>query len=276
MNLCQFHLRIMACGTTALDHTWGTREHCDPYWRLYVNKHRGAYLTLGSERYDIVPNRVHLIPAWVHLRCHCQGSCEHLYVHFHVIGLSSPVLRTVVPRPVGLAERVDYDTIAQSLWRRGKSELHEALHTAMSAQALVSRTLDELCANLPTEKLCRLTSAQLDEGRIAPVLHYIESHLERRLDNAVLARIAHQSKGRFIREFGRVVGQTPAHYVMERRTAAAAERLAFTGESIDSIATAVGFANRFYFSRIFQRLMGTSPAKYRRLGLAAERDAGGT
>ena len=107
----------------------------------------------------------------------------------------------------------------------------------MAAQNLVGRALDELYAGLPTERLHRLTSSQLDEGRITPVLHYIESHLALPLDNAVLARIAHQSKSRFIREFGRVVGQTPACYVIERRIAAAAEQLAFTGESIERIAT---------------------------------------
>jgi AraC-like DNA-binding protein len=265
MSLCQFHVQILTCDTSTIDHNWGTRDHCDPYWRLYVNKHRGAYLTLGAERYDILPNRIHLIPAWVRLRCHCEGTSEHLYVHFHVIGLSSPILWAVVPRPIGLAGKIDYDTIIESLWRRGKSELHTTLHTAMAAQSLVGRALDELCASLPPEKLRRLTSARLDDGRIAPVLHYIESHLDRRLDNAVLARIAHQSKGRFIREFGRVVGQTPARYVVERRIAAAAERLAFTGESIECIAAAVGFANRFYFTRVFVRLMGISPGRYRRM-----------
>ena len=263
MSLHQFHTQIMACDTRIIDSNWGTRDHCDPYWRLYVNKRRGAYLTLGTERYDILPNRIHLIPAWVRLRCHCEGTCEHLYVHFDVIGLSSPILRAVVPQPIALTGRSAYDTIVGSLWRRGKSELHKTLHTMLAAQSLVGQALDELCASLPTEKLRRLTSARLDEGRIAPVLHYIESHLDRRLNNLVLARIAHQSKGRFIREFGRVVGQTPARYVVERRIAAAAERLAFTSESIEHVAGAAGFANRFYFTQVFTRLMGISPGKYR-------------
>ena len=265
MSLHQFHTQIMACDTRIIDSNWGTRDHCDPYWRLYVNKRRGAYLTLGTERYDILPNRIHLIPAWVRLRCHCEETSEHLYVHFHVIGLSSPLLRAVVPQPIALAGRTDYDAIVGTLWRRGKSDLHKTLHTGMAAQSLVGRALDKLCASLPVEKLRRLTSAGLDEGRIVPVLHYIESHLDHHLGNAVLARIAHQSKGRFIREFGRVVGQTPAHYVTERRIAAAAEHLAFTNESIEHIATAIGFANRFYFSRVFMCLMGISPAKYRRM-----------
>jgi AraC-like DNA-binding protein len=263
MGLCQFHMQVLACDTTMIDRTWGSRDHCDPYWRLYVNKHRGAYLTLGADRYDILPNRIHLIPAWVRLRCHCDNPTEHLYIHFHVIGLSSPILRTVVPRPMAMAGKADYDDMVGSLWRHGKSELHKIFHTAMTAQGLVGRALDELCAHLPEEQLGRLTSAQLDNGRIAPVLHYIECHLDRCLDNAVLAKISHQSKGRFCREFRTVVGQTPARYVMERRIAAATEHLAFSNESIEHIATATGFANRFYFSRVFMGMMGTSPAKYR-------------
>jgi len=71
------------------------------------------------------------------------------------------------------------------------------------------------------------------------------------------------SEDHFIRRFRECVGQSPAQYIQEQRVARAAQRLVFTTESIDAIAAATGFANRFYFSRVFTRHMGTSPAAYR-------------
>ena len=50
----------------------------------------------------------------------------------------------------------------------------------------------------------------------------------------------------------------------ERRIAAATHRLAFTTESIDQIADRLGFANRYHFTRMFTKRMGTSPAAYRK------------
>jgi len=44
----------------------------------------------------------------------------------------------------------------------------------------------------------------------------------------------------------------------------AAQALLFTADSIETIAAESGFANRFYFSRVFMRHMGVSPAIYRK------------
>jgi AraC family L-rhamnose operon transcriptional activator RhaR len=60
------------------------------------------------------------------------------------------------------------------------------------------------------------------------------------------------------------VGQSPSHYIRERRVMLAAQQLLFSSASIDDIALATGFGNRFYFSRVFTRQLGVSPAAYRK------------
>ena len=91
-----------------------------------------------------------------------------------------------------------------------------------------------------------------------------EPRLDCRVGNASLARIAHLSKSAFIREFRQATGQTPARYSTERRIAAAAEQLAHSDATIDEIADRFGFPDRFYFTRVFTRLMGVPPARYRK------------
>jgi AraC-like DNA-binding protein len=60
------------------------------------------------------------------------------------------------------------------------------------------------------------------------------------------------------------VNQTPAQYIVERRVKTAAQHLLFSDNSIERIATESGFGNRFYFTRVFSRHVGTSPVAYRK------------
>jgi transcriptional regulator GlxA family with amidase domain len=92
----------------------------------------------------------------------------------------------------------------------------------------------------------------------------VDDHLAEPLTHADLAGLCHLSGDHFVRRFRDAIGRTPARYVTERRIAAAAQRLVFTRDSIDQIAEATGFGNRFYFSRVFARHMGTPPAAYRK------------
>ncbi len=39
----------------------------------------------------------------------------------------------------------------------------------------------------------------------------------------------------------------------------------FSADSIDAVAAASGFGNRFYFSRVFARHLGVAPGAYRRM-----------
>jgi AraC-like DNA-binding protein len=51
--------------------------------------------------------------------------------------------------------------------------------------------------------------------------------------------------------------------VQDRRLSRAAELLVSTDQSIDHIAETCGFANRYYFTRVFAQRMGCPPARYR-------------
>ncbi len=71
------------------------------------------------------------------------------------------------------------------------------------------------------------------------------------------------SESRFIRRFREATGRTPARYVQERRLERASELLVSTDHSIDRIAELSGFANRYYFTRVFTQRMGLPPGRYR-------------
>jgi len=70
----------------------------------------------------------------------------------------------------------------------------------------------------------------------------------------------------FERVFKQETGLTPMRWLEERRMEAARQYLCGTNKSVTEIAAAVGYADSFYFSRVFRKHFGHPPARYRKLG----------
>ncbi len=67
----------------------------------------------------------------------------------------------------------------------------------------------------------------------------------------------------FERRFKRATGDAPLTYLQRVRVEAAKDRLARSGETFDEITYAVGYADASSFRRLFTRLVGISPGRYR-------------
>jgi transcriptional regulator GlxA family with amidase domain len=106
-------------------------------------------------------------------------------------------------------------------------------------------------------------SPQVDDAVVALALRTIEKRLADPLTIAALAAPSGLSEDHFARRFARVTGRPAMRWLQERRIAAAADQLIHSRTALDDIARATGFANRFHFTRIFTRLIGTPPAAYR-------------
>lgn len=72
------------------------------------------------------------------------------------------------------------------------------------------------------------------------------------------------SENNLMRVFRRALGMTPQQYIVNQRVRHAAQLLIESMESIESIASTCGFANRYHFSKVFSRLIGKPPGAVRR------------
>lgn len=89
---------------------------------------------------------------------------------------------------------------------------------------------------------------------------------------AELAQAATLSRAAFAQLFKAMVGETPMQYVTRVRMQQAMELLVQTEEGLEQIATRVGYATGFAFSKAFKRMCGRSPQHYRQQGGSASRD----
>ncbi|MEV5981920.1 AraC family transcriptional regulator [Streptomyces sp. NPDC052114] len=99
-------------------------------------------------------------------------------------------------------------------------------------------------------------------------LEHIESHLDRRIEVAELARIAVTSEYHFRRMFSALAGVPLSEYIRRRRlTVAGAEVLA--GErTLLEIAVRYGYTSGEAFARAFRAMHGVGPGEARRTGAA--------
>lgn len=92
---------------------------------------------------------------------------------------------------------------------------------------------------------------------------FIGEHLGETITLAMLAKKAKLSPSHFTRVFRKLFQVSPMQYVLQARAAKACELMTETSLPLKQIAAAVGYEDRYYFSRMFRKVMGVSPSGYR-------------
>lgn len=146
------------------------------------------------------------------------------------------------------------------------------------ALALVEQDLGRSIANviarifvLPSRRAAgepqigvRLEAHEAELGRIHELMEWITDNLHADLSTPALAEHARLSLRSMHRHFAQQTGGTPAKFVERARVQAAQRLLAKTDESLDAIAIACGFSSSVIMQRAFARVVGTTPANFRR------------
>jgi AraC-like DNA-binding protein len=92
---------------------------------------------------------------------------------------------------------------------------------------------------------------------------YIDQNIGRSPGLGEIAQHAGLAPEYLCREFKRITGCTPIVYRDSQRIIAAKRMLRYSGRSIKEIAELLGFADVYYFSRVFKKIVGIPPGKYR-------------
>jgi AraC family transcriptional regulator len=126
-----------------------------------------------------------------------------------------------------------------------------------------------LAAYLAQRRTGKRLSTVFREPRLAParlkrVIDYIDTNLDGALGLTGISAIAGLNAHHFAHAFKASMGMPPHRFIIERRVDKARRLLDNRQQSIAEIAIACGFANQSHFTEHFRRVVGTTPAKYRR------------
>jgi len=100
-------------------------------------------------------------------------------------------------------------------------------------------------------------------NRFAYILQYIKAHLTEKLNIDVLSQMAYMSKASFFRAFKHELGVSPVDYIIKERIQLAKQFMQNPYCSIADACFKAGFNNQHYFSRVFRKMVGTTPSLYK-------------
>jgi AraC-like DNA-binding protein len=92
---------------------------------------------------------------------------------------------------------------------------------------------------------------------------YMKNHLHEKIIGAELADYSGFSYSWLSYLFKQSTGYAPIEFFLRTRIQAAAKDIYFSNLSIRDIALTYGFEDPYYFSRLFKKVMGISPRKFR-------------
>ena len=98
---------------------------------------------------------------------------------------------------------------------------------------------------------------------VKAVKDYIDENYQEQLSLQNLANRFYINKEYLTKLFKETYGYTVNGYISHVRISRAKELLRFTDMTVSEIGYAVGIADENYFSRVFKRVEGISPSKYR-------------
>ena len=167
------------------------------------------------------------------------------------------VLPLVTPLRQPLLMREQFEKLIQIYQTQSQNEL--------TAQLVVNEVLCGALTTIAGEAAASgLAADSRVEQRIRALLDELALSNQKHFSSAELADKCGMSQTTFRQAFYKVTGRNPHQYFEQLRIERAAQLLLQTERSINAIARAEGYDDPYHFSRVFKRVMGASPYRFRR------------
>ena len=252
---------VFSCGwyAEAHGHAWKRHDLNESVF-IYCTAGKGVYSAAGQSwsvaRGDLLycpPLSRHAYAAdardpwsiyWMHVSGPELAACVDLFG----VGPGRPVVSVGI-RPRAIAA-------FRAMFHFMKAPLTDSRMLALASNARLA------LACLALESGEETTSESIGAG-IQRVIDHMEAHLAEPAQAGAWRSLFGGSRTHFHRQFRRATGHTPGDYFMRLKVRKAAGLLATSGQRVAEIAEAVGVGDPYYFSRLFRRIMGVSPRRYR-------------
>ncbi len=149
------------------------------------------------------------------------------------------------------------------------SEIFRNLDRGFSIETLeyVNLCLPHLLASFIHLSQFRLVKESGEKDPVAQSVNFMLENLTRKLKLEEITDETNLSASHYSRLFLNRTGHSPIDYFIQLRIQRACRLLDNSGRMIADVAREMGFEDQFYFSRVFRKVMGMSPADYRKRGI---------
>ena len=267
---------------------WKSQQMSFPYWRLYWNRSGRAWVVYNKTIY-LESDKLILIPPNTPFASDIDDSSVPPNQPYSLRGgrvesadMEEAILEEgkVLHMFIHFTLGYPYDTITPDIFVFDISPEQFNLVLSITRQLIAGQVRFEQAGSLDLYSLlfsllhhlpATIWKNQNLDSRILMGIRHMEQHIrEAEISNKLLAELGGMSVNAYARLFKEQTSYSPRKYLIRMRVEKACNMLHHSELSIDQIASACGFSDRYYFTRIFTRTMKISPGAYRKNSLSGK------
>jgi AraC-like DNA-binding protein len=280
--LQSLRLTLLNIGYAKLDQTWDFDNVISPFTRMYYITKGSAKVYHNQQMFTLKPGYMYIVPSYCYARYSCDDFHEQYYISFleevnngvsiysikdfvyeieaepNMLSLFERLLQLNNKRTIKNSNPKTYDnrpTLLDFIKQNENLSTKEFLET----QGLLTVLFSKFITNYSTQNELKT----INHG-IQKIINYINNNLHLPITVDELATICSYSPDYFSKQFKQIYRVGPNKFIQEKRIERSQLLLLTTNDSLKEIAEKVGLDNISYFSRLFKKHTGKTPAFFRK------------
>ncbi|RFS26748.1 AraC family transcriptional regulator [Chitinophaga silvatica] len=266
-----------------LNSQWNYKNVISPYFRIYYIDAGEGEIFNTTDRIILEPGFLYIIPSFTLCNLLCSNYLSQYFVQFFEESSDGISLfehnRSMLKVKATDIDILNFKRLLEINPGRGingsdnpkvyeKNTFYKAYQELNNRQNMSTFTethgiLLQLVSRFLTQEIFRSETLQIP-AKILNSISYIQLNLQHELTVNFLAQRANLHTDYFSRLFFQHTGERPAKYIQEKRIERAQYLMVTTQMTFAEIANQTGFENVFYFSKIFKKVTGMSPGRYKK------------
>jgi AraC-like DNA-binding protein len=262
---------------------WNYKNVISPYYRIYYIDAGAGEVSDVTTTLQLEPGYLFIIPSFTLCNLHCQSYLSQYFIQFFEEssdGISlfannrsilkvkatetdaQSFLRLLEINPGRGINRSDNPSIYEKdIFYKEYQELNnrQNVSTFLETQGIIL----QLISRFLMPGVFKHKEENQIPVKILDAISHIQLNLHKTLSVSDLAKRANQNSDYFSRLFQQHTGERPINYINEKRIERAQYLMVTTQMTFTQIAAHTGFENVFYFSKIFKKITGMAPGKYK-------------
>ena len=264
-------LVVGSCGTYRLK----TRPKLPTYWQKGRRDYQILYVANGKTHFwfdgkEEIVNAGHMVlykPEEIQKYVYyLEDNPEVFWIHF----TGSDVKNILAYHGISLDEHVFYCGVLPDYKALFRKIIQELQLCRYGYEDYIASLFNDILLLVDRQQHEQKKATGNVQEQIERATAYFNENYNTKISIDDYAESLHISTNWFIHNFKQYAGMSPAQYILSLRMVNAQSLLERTTYNIKEISEIVGYENPLYFSRVFKKEIGKSPAQYRKEMITTE------
>jgi AraC family transcriptional regulator of arabinose operon len=222
-----------------------------------------GWLEINKKRIEVLPSEFIVIPANTPHRYGASGIKPWTIYWVHFKGeVSAFIVELMLRNSEHNKPALSYNDQRIKLFE----DIYDNLEKGYSADGLryVNMTFSHFLSSLIYKESSNSPLLKGGQGSVNATIAFMQENISSTIKLKDFARSANLSVSHFSAVFKSQTGYAPIEYFNHLKIQKACQYLSFTDMPVKELSFSLGIEDPYYFSRMFSKLMGTSPTGYRK------------